>query len=53
MSHVLQNLVGTSIASTSCAYDLTIVHIEVAGPSVRGSSLGGVGGKACKLRGRI
>lgn len=53
MLQLLQYLVGTSIAAFVPVADTTIVHSVVAGPTFRGSSLGLVGAKGCRLRGRI
>jgi hypothetical protein len=53
MLQLLQYLVGTSIAAFVPVADTTIVHSVVAGPTFRGSSLGLVGAKGCRLRGRM
>lgn len=53
MLQLLQYLVGTSIAALLPVAETTIVHSVVGGPRFRGSSLGLVGAKGCKLRGKI
>lgn len=53
MLQLLQYLVGTSIAVLVPVAETTIVHSVVGGPRFRGSSLGLVGAKGCRLRGNI
>ena len=53
MLQVLQYLVGTSIAAVYLEVDLTMIHSEVGGPSVSGSSEFSGGIMGCRLRGRI
>lgn len=52
MLHVLQYLVGTSMAAVDFSDDRTRVQSVVGGPSLRGSSFSSTGGKRCKFRGR-
>ena len=53
MLQLLQYLVGTSMAALVPVAETTMVHSVVGGPRFRGSSLGLVGAKGCKLRGKI
>lgn len=53
MLQLLQYLVGTSIAAFVPVAEMTIVHSVVGGPRFKGSSLGLVGAKGCRFRGRI
>lgn len=53
MLQVLQYFVGTSMAAVVDVAETTMVHSVVAGPMVKGSSLGFGGGNGCRFRGRI
>lgn len=53
MLHVLQYLVGTSIAAVTVPSDLIMVHFVVGGPNVSGSSEFLDGSKGCRFRGNI
>ena len=53
MLHVLQYLVGTSMAPFGVPADLIVVHCVVGGPNVSGSSEFSGGGKGCRFRGNI
>ena len=52
MLHVLQYLVGTSIAAVVFSADLTRAHSVVGGPSRKGSSCSS-SGNLCTFRGKI
>ena len=53
MLHVLQYLVGKSIARVYLEFDLTLTHCEVGGPKASGSSDSSGGSIGCRFRGRI
>ena len=52
MLHVLQYLVGTSMAAVPGIWDFTLIQSVVGGPRARGSSDEG-GGCGWRFRGRI